>query len=140
VQESFVAALDAIDTFEPRRPFAPWFLRIVLYRSLNARKARAIHDRHSVSEAPDVAGGGTELSAPERSEIRARFAVALEELPEQQQLVVQLADVDGYSSRDIGVMLDMPSGTVRWHLHAARVALRLALAPLRGEGGGGTHA
>ncbi len=134
VQESYIAALDAIDTFERGRPFAPWFLRIVLYRSMNARKARGVRERHSMAEVPDVGGGVAEMSGPERSEVRARFAAALEELPEQQRLVVQLADVDGYSSQDIGVMLDMPSGTVRWHLHGARAALRRVLAPLRAEG------
>ena len=133
VQESFVAALDAIDTFEGGRPFAPWFLRIVLYRSLNARKARVVREQHSMGELSEGAGGEAEMSAAERSEIRTRFVAALAELPEQQRIVVQLADVDGYSSKDIGVMLDMPRGTVRWHLHVARAALRRALAPLRRE-------
>jgi RNA polymerase sigma-70 factor (ECF subfamily) len=138
VQESFIAALDAIDTFELGRPFAPWLLRIVMYRSINARKARSARERHLGSESGVGAGatvsGG--LSAPERSEIRSKFAEALDGLPEQQRLVVQLADVDGYSSQEIGEMLDMPSGTVRWHLHAARAVLRRTLAPLRDARGG----
>jgi RNA polymerase sigma-70 factor, ECF subfamily len=137
VQESFVAALDGIDTFEIGRPFAPWLLRIVMYRSINARRSRMSRERHVLAEPADAASGVGALTAPERSEIRTRFGEALRGLPEQQRLVVQLSDVDGYSSQEIGDMLDMPSGTVRWHLHTARTVLRRVLAPLRGEAGGG---
>jgi RNA polymerase sigma-70 factor, ECF subfamily len=132
VQESFLAALDGIDRCKPGRPFGPWFLRIVMYRSINARRTRAVRER-PVAEQVDVTDAT--LSAPERGEIRSRFKAALAQLSEAQRLVVQLADVDGYSSQDIGAMLDMPRGTVRWHLHAARAALRRLLAPLRGEVG-----
>jgi DNA-directed RNA polymerase specialized sigma24 family protein len=46
-------------------------------------------------------------------------------------LIVRLFELEGFSSDEIGAMLDLPAGTVRWHLHEARVALRVALAPLK---------
>src|SRR5690349_7949113 len=46
VQDAFVAALGGIGSFDPSRPFAPWFFRIVVNRSLNASSARSTRERH----------------------------------------------------------------------------------------------
>ena len=131
VQDAFVAALDAIHSFDASRPFAPWFFRIVVNRSLNAVSARSTRERH-VTEFhlwtnDDVA---TDFDPAESSEIRTRFGTALAALPKHQRLIVELSDIDGRSSTEIGEMLDLPRGTVRWHLHQARKTLRAALAPL----------
>lgn len=133
VQEAFMAALDGIQTFDATRPFGPWFARIVFNRGLNARRSRSARESHirptelqdddARSDAADV--------VVERSEIMKAFTVALNALPEQQRVIVQLSDIDGRTSSEIGTLLDMPDGTVRWHLHQARKVLRTALEPLR---------
>jgi RNA polymerase sigma-70 factor (ECF subfamily) len=69
----------------------------------------------------------------DRTEIRERFQAALGGLSKRQRLIVELADIDGMSGVEIAAMLGVSQGTVRWHLHMARHALRKALAPLRGE-------
>ena len=46
VQDAFVAALDGIGSFDPSRPFAPWFFKIVVNRALNAASARSTRERH----------------------------------------------------------------------------------------------
>jgi RNA polymerase sigma-70 factor (ECF subfamily) len=48
-------------------------------------------------------------------------------LPEVQRQVVLLHDVEGWKHREIAERLDLPSGTVRSHLHFARKALRATL-------------
>jgi len=131
VQDAFIAALDALHSFDASRPFAPWFFKIVVNRSLNAVSARSTRERH-VTEFhlwtnDDVA---TDFDPAESSEIRTRFRTALAALPKHQRLIVELSDIDGRSSTEIGEMLDLPRGTVRWHLHQARKTLRVALAPL----------
>ena len=40
VQDAFIAALDGIGSFDPTRPFAPWFFKIVVNRALNAASAK----------------------------------------------------------------------------------------------------
>ena len=132
VQEAFLSALDAIATFDVRRPFAPWFFRILVNRGLNARRSRAVLDRRVRPTEPrdaDVRAEGADVRV-ERAEIRDRFRAALAALPERQRIIVQLADVDGHSSAEIGDMLGISSGTARWHLHQARRTLRSALAPI----------
>jgi RNA polymerase sigma-70 factor (ECF subfamily) len=131
VQDAFIAALDGIGSFDPTRPFAPWFFKIVVNRALNAVSARSTRERHvTVTHLWSSEAVAVELDPAERSEIRQRFQQALTALPQQQRLIVELSDIDGRSSTEIGEMLDLPRGTVRWHLHQARKALRVALAGL----------
>jgi RNA polymerase sigma-70 factor (ECF subfamily) len=129
VQDAFIAALDAIGSFDADRRFAPWFFRIVVNRALNASSARSTRERHvTVTNLWDNDAGAVDFDPAERSEIRHRFQQALAALPRQQRLIVELSDIDGRSSTEIGEMLDLPRGTVRWHLHEARKTLRSALA------------
>jgi RNA polymerase sigma-70 factor, ECF subfamily len=131
VQDAFIAALDGIASFDPTRPFAPWFFKIVVNRALNAASARSTRERHvTVVQLWNNDAVAVELDPAEQSEIRDRFQKALGALPQQQRLIVELSDIDGRSSTEIGEMLDLPRGTVRWHLHQARKTLRVALASL----------
>jgi RNA polymerase sigma-70 factor (ECF subfamily) len=126
VQESFMAALVKIDTFERGRPFAPWLFRIVANRAINLRKSRALRE---TAPLPPTAASRDEspVEAAERSERRRALEQALAQLPEQQRWIVQLFELDGFTSPEIAEMLDLKDGTVRWHLHTARQALRTVL-------------
>lgn len=130
VQDSFMRALDRIDQLDRGRPFRPWLLRIVVNQSLNFRRGRALR---TTSELPDDARSTAD--APDRqaanSELRANITRALAALPEKQRTIVQLTELEGMSSSEVGAILNMADGTVRWHLHEARKALRQALAPIR---------
>ena len=52
---------------------------------------------------------------------------ALESLPEQFRIAVLLADVEGFSYKEIADILDVPIGTVMSRLHRGRKALQKAL-------------
>lgn len=52
---------------------------------------------------------------------------ALEDLPENFRLAVLLADVEGFTYREIAEMLDVPIGTVMSRLHRGRRSLQKAL-------------
>jgi RNA polymerase sigma-70 factor (ECF subfamily) len=131
VQDAFIAALDGIGSFDPSRAFAPWFFKIVVNRALNAASARSTRERHvTVVHLWNNDAAAVDFDPAERSEIRERFQHALEALPQHQRLIVELSDIDGRSSTEIGEMLSLPRGTVRWHLHQARKTLRIALAAL----------
>lgn len=122
VQESFLAAYQYLDSFEIGRPFGPWLIRIVLNRGSNLRRARARRtmepETDGVSEAPSA------LEETERSDLGKLLQAALATLSERQRLIVTMFDVDGLTSTEIGEMLELAPGTVRWHLHEARRQLR----------------
>jgi RNA polymerase sigma-70 factor (ECF subfamily) len=52
---------------------------------------------------------------------------AVEALPEQFRLAVLLADVEGFSYKEIAEILDIPIGTVMSRLHRGRKALQREL-------------
>jgi RNA polymerase sigma-70 factor, ECF subfamily len=52
---------------------------------------------------------------------------ALESLPERFRLPVLLADVEGFSYKEIAEIMDTPIGTVMSRLHRGRKALQKAL-------------
>ena len=58
---------------------------------------------------------------------------AVESLPEAFRLAVLLADVEGFSYKEIAEILEVPIGTVMSRLHRGRRALEKALATFAGE-------
>lgn len=123
VQEAFIRTLESIDRIEPGRPFHPWFNRIVANRAISYGRSRVIREGdvipttlRSTEPPPD--------RAVEHRELRERLTEAVDALPEVQRTVVVLSDVEDMSSAEISEMLEMPAGTVRYHLHLARRTLR----------------
>lgn len=130
VHDAFLRALDRIHTFDTRRPFAPWFFRLLVNAGLNARKSRALRAAEwlpteiaSSAEQPD--------EAVERQEIRERFSIALSRLPPRQRAVVTMFELDGLPTVEIATALGIAPETVRWHLSQARQTLRAALQDIR---------
>ncbi|HEV7994298.1 MAG TPA: sigma-70 family RNA polymerase sigma factor [Gemmatimonadaceae bacterium] len=122
VQESFMAAHQYLDSFEIGRPFGPWLIRIVLNRGSNLRRSRT--RRSTESEVDGVSEAPSALLESERSDTGKILQDALGTLSERQRMIVTLFDVDGLTSAEIGEMMDLAPGTVRWHLHEARRQLR----------------
>jgi RNA polymerase sigma-70 factor, ECF subfamily len=126
LQDAFVAALTKLDTFDRQRPFGPWLLRIVANRSINLRKGLAVRRTEPIP-AGVASRAASPLEEAERSEVRAELQRALAQLPEQQRWILELFELDGFTGPEIAEMLDLPAGTVRWHLHQARHRLRAVL-------------
>jgi RNA polymerase sigma factor (sigma-70 family) len=125
VQEAFLAAHQYLDSYDATRPFGPWLMRIVLNRGANLRRSRA--RRETEPETDAVSSAPSALEESERAEARVHLVRAMATLSERQRMIVTLFDVDGMTSTEIGEMLELSPGTVRWHLHEARRTLRGAL-------------
>src|SRR2546422_11669972 len=76
-QESFLAAVRALDRFDRRRPFGPWLHRIVVNRAIDWARARALRHELGADAVPEPAavereiGGRAEKLAAALSEVRA---------------------------------------------------------------------
>jgi RNA polymerase sigma-70 factor, ECF subfamily len=123
VQEAFARALARIKALDVSRPFHPWFYRIVLNTAISFRRARRIRRTSALSDQVRAPGGSPER-AVERRVLRGQLLRALDTLPGRQRAIVLLADVEELSSGEIGEILALPAGTVRYQLHLARRALR----------------
>lgn len=126
-QEAFVAALERMEDCRDPERFGGWFLTIVRNRSRNLRRRESVRDGEELPESlPTV------LRAPDRSaesaELRGELRRALAQLTQLQREIVLLHDLQGWKHKEIAERLEMPSGTVRSHLHHARKALRERLA------------
>lgn len=130
---------DRAGQFDDRRPFAPWFLRIVVNDALKAaaRQGRAVSSDRQEDEGEtsviallaDPNPGPAELA--ERDGVRRKVEEALEKLPPEQRAAVVLRYYGGLHEKEIGQRMGRPVGTVKWLLHAARNRLRTLLSPLR---------
>ena len=125
-QESFLVALDRLEECRNPERFGGWLMTIVRNRSKNLIRRESLretdqvpHGAHSRAPTPD--------KVTETAELRGQLRAALNELPEVQRQIVLLHDLEGWKHREIAERLDLPSGTVRSHLHFARKALRQAL-------------
>jgi RNA polymerase sigma factor (sigma-70 family) len=126
VQESFLKVLEVVDTFDATRPFAPWFYRIVANRCSNIRRSRSRRPTESLSPTLESEAPGPDREAERRS-LRRRLRAALDGLPDRQREVLLLYDVEGFTGPEIAETLEISAGTVRWHLHQARAAMRAVL-------------
>lgn len=130
-QESFLVALGRLDECRSPERFAGWFTTIVRNRSKNLIRRESLRETEQV---PPGARSGA--PAPDRvaetAELRGLLQRALAALPEVQRQIVLLHDLEGWKHREIAERLELPSGTVRSHLHFARKALRQALGSVPG--------
>jgi RNA polymerase sigma-70 factor (ECF subfamily) len=140
VQETYLKAYRAFGSFEQGTNLKAWLYKILTNTFINAYRSR--RRRPEQTEIEDVEDlylyrrlGGLEGATAGRSaeeEVLDRFTdadvkEALESLPETFRMAVLLADVEGFSYREIADILDIPIGTVMSRLHRGRRALQKAL-------------
>jgi RNA polymerase sigma-70 factor (ECF subfamily) len=140
VQETYLKAYRAFDSFQAGTNLKAWLYRILTNTFINSYRSRK--RRPEQTELDDVEDlylyrrlGGLEAAAAGRSaeeEVLEHFTegdvkAAIEALPEQFRLAVLLADVEGFSYKEIAEILDVPIGTVMSRLHRGRKALQKAL-------------
>ncbi|MGF1470131.1 MAG: RNA polymerase sigma factor [Rubrobacteraceae bacterium] len=133
VQGAFVKAYEKIAHFDLRRPFAPWFTKIVVNDATKAakRRERTVPLQDSDDE-PDIQLADTALGPQElaeASEIRRRVWFALEKLSPVQRAVIVQRYYLGMSEAEMAKDGMSPPGTIKWRLHAARKRLAKLLGP-----------
>lgn len=136
VQAAFVRAYERIDQFDSRRPFGPWFLRSVVNDAVKAANRRArLASLDEPCDSPGVQALGEWLAAPDpgpeeltlRAELREELRQALLQLSPAERATVALRYYLGLSEREVADELEIPCGTVKSRLHAARERLRRRL-------------
>jgi RNA polymerase sigma-70 factor (ECF subfamily) len=116
-QESFLAAIRALDRFDRRRPFGPWLHRITVNRAIDWARARKLRAESALTEIG-------EERAPDAQAISGELLLALAGLSPEQRAVVVLRHLLGYSPGEIGEMLGLPRGTVNSRMRRALDRLR----------------
>ncbi len=139
VQETFLKAYRSYHTFEEGTNLKAWLYRILTNTYINRyRKAQRRPSEVELGELQDLylfrrlgeTSGGAAVSAEEEvldQFVEADVKEALESIPEHFRLPVLLADVEGFSYKEIAEIVDIPIGTVMSRLHRGRKALQKKL-------------
>jgi RNA polymerase sigma-70 factor, ECF subfamily len=122
-QDAFIAALERLDSCQPDR-FAAWLMRIVRNRAISWQRRRRVRRSEPLEWAVGVKSPGDPGSDLDRTNLRERLTEAMSTLPEKQREVLLLHDLEGWRHREIGEVLGMKEGTVRYTLFQARRAVR----------------
>lgn len=141
LQETYLQSLERLPTFRGESKLTTWIYSIGLNL---ARAARRKSSRLRVLTHEEIDAIGPAFTSRkmnfsprpwdlvrsyEKSERKHLVQQAIERLPEQHRLIVQLKDIDGWATEDVSSMLNISHVAVRVRLHRARQALRVLLAP-----------
>jgi RNA polymerase sigma-70 factor (ECF subfamily) len=141
VQDTYLRAYRFFDQFEPGTNLRAWLFKILTNSYINIhRRAAAEPKNTSIDETEDFSlyqqmardGRDGSTGSEVEAEVLDRFAEddireAIENLPEAFRMTVLLADVEGFSYKDIAEITGVSKGTVMSRLFRGRRLLQKAL-------------
>jgi RNA polymerase sigma-70 factor (ECF subfamily) len=131
VQEGFISLWRSGARYDrDRGSVRTWILGIVHNRAIDALRRRTVRDRGRVSDE----GIEERMAAPERTDLEVarrdearEVRDALQQLPEEQSRVIELAYFGGLTHVQIASMLDTPVGTIKGRMRLGLAKMRMAL-------------
>lgn len=145
VQESFVKAYLALDSFKGESSFYTWLYRITYHMAIDTRRKSGRRDEISTAttvgneegaptlestlEAPPETGPDVYLERKERATC---VDAALKDISPEHRAIILMREVDGLSYEEIAEVVGISKGTVMSRLHYARKRIQQALSGLWG--------
>ena len=143
-QDTFVKALNAIESYKPEYKFSSWLFKIANNAAIDHLRRREL-DTLSLEGSPHAVTpdameatalqigdrGENALDIVEAKELGGEIERAIAQLRPEYRACILLRHVDGRAYEEIAEMLDLPLGTVKTYIHRARNELRRLLAHLK---------
>jgi RNA polymerase sigma-70 factor (ECF subfamily) len=131
VQDAFLSAYQALDSFKGDSLFFTWLYRIAVNTAISLkRKQRVVlsmdagRENGALAEPADASEFSRPGRALERAEQERRVQHALNRLSPEHRAVLVMKDMEGQKYEAMAEILRVPIGTIRSRLHRARVELR----------------
>lgn len=146
VQEAFISAFRAIQSFEGTSRLGTWLHRIAVNASLMRLRSKKRRPEESIEELlPTFKDDGhaaidprdwspSALQMVESRETREFVRESIDRLPEMYRMVLLLRDIEEMDTSEAAAVLGVTEGVVKVRLHRARHALRRLLATRFEEG------
>ena len=143
-QETFIKALNAIESYRPEFKFSSWIFKIANNAAIDHLRRRELDtlslDGSPHAETPEAmqatalqigARQESPLDTVEAKELGGEIEAAIGRLRPEYRSCILLRHVEGRAYEEIAEILDLPLGTVKTYIHRARNELRVALAHLK---------
>ena len=134
VQDTYAKAYTSFHQFEPGTNLKAWLYRVLTTTFINNYRKDQRRPQRSDSELEDwqLADAASHTSDQGKSTEDvvlenlpdSDIKRALAEIPEEFRMAVYLADVEGFSYKEIAEIVGVPTGTVMSRLHRGRKQLR----------------
>jgi RNA polymerase sigma-70 factor (ECF subfamily) len=145
VQDTYAKAYTSFHQFEPGTNLKAWLYRVLTTTFINTYRKDQRRPQTSDSELEDwqIAEASSHTSDQGKSSEDvvlenlpdSDIKNALAEIPEEFRMAVYLADVEGFSYKEIAEIVGVPAGTVMSRLHRGRRQLREKLTDYARERG-----
>jgi RNA polymerase sigma-70 factor (ECF subfamily) len=137
-QDAFVTAFQKLDGFRGEASFKTWLLAIAWRKAIDRRKSvtrwmqRMVMPGHDERDPMDrlTAGGHTQEDGTLTADLQRRLKPLIAGLPKKLRDALLLAGSGDHSYEEIGQMLQIPVGTVKWRVSEARKVLKRKMAAL----------
>ena len=146
VQETYLKAYKAFDSFKPGTNLKAWLYRIMTNTYINSYRKQQrrplVTSADEVTDSQLYTSSSHDSSGLESAEIEAlklmpnsRISDALNALSDDYRMAVYYADVEGLAYKEIAEVMEVPLGTVMSRLHRGRKQLREMLKDVAQEQG-----
>ena len=126
-QEVFVVVHRRLGVFESPTALRAWIRQICVHVAQNQRRSRMRRREVHVAEPVEVAGPADQMHHLERTELRERLLLLLDELTDEQRTVFVLYEIERMTMADVASAAQCPLQTAYSRLHAARKRIEQAM-------------
>ena len=130
-QEAFAKAYRSFHQLRDRDRFRAWLARMTFRLAID--RQRMNRRRAAREQVVDDLPEPTAEQSAEAEERSAHLWRAIDALPEKLRVVTVLAAIEGHDLAEVSRLLELPLGTVKWRLFAARKELQEKLRWLMNE-------
>ena len=133
MQDAYVRAYRNLASFEGRAKFVTWLTRIAVHEALGRARKRSRFQTLDIGDETngDIMKSIATTSTPEQEAYERELGVVLEKavlaLSEDYRIVFVLRDVEGMSTEETAICLNLTQQNVKVRLHRAHAALRKQL-------------
>lgn len=129
VQETFIRVYRQIDSYQPERPFAPWFYRILINECMRVLKRES-----SIRRISDIELENNRIHSVDSFDELSILHDTIQSLSDIHRIPIILKYVEGLTEKEIAEALDLNQNTVKSRLYKGRLTLKKLLDDSEREG------